>query len=164
MADVLLDEDEQEAIVEECRTESQRLERIARRLFALINGVGLVLVAWSFFFVEQHGSVAMPHDSESSHGIALAYSGTMIAFACALLITIGSAKRSVRLVGGVAACVPAAARGPSLLRLGAPLAAWWIAIAGPLSVLLSLYIDADMTILAKDVTSLSGLRYKYKKV
>lgn len=164
MSEVLLDEDEQEAIVEDCRAESQSLERTARLLLALVNGIGLVLVAWSFLFFERSDILMPDNPAASSTGRVLAYSSTLVAIACALLITIGSEKRMYRLVGGVAACVPIAATGPRLVALRQPLAAWWIAIAGPVSFLLSVYVDLDMNRLSKDVTSLSGLKYKYKKV
>lgn len=174
-----LDEDEQRAIVDDLRRQSEQIDWCSRWLFALVNAICFCLVGYCFLLliIERPRALGEPSrltlhaflarsTSEVTPWLAFAYSCTMVSLACAALICLGSKKhqRKSRSIGVVAACGPLLTCGPTLVRLGAPLAIWWVALAAPAGISLAIYVDSDMARLARDVSDLNALRYRHKSV
>lgn len=173
-----LDEDEQQAIVDELRRQSEQIDWCSRWLFALVNGVCFCLVGYCFLslIIERpralgessrlslHAFLARSTSRSAALRVTFAYSCTMLSLACAALICLGRKRRQIRSIGIIAASGPLLTCGPMLVRAGAPVSTWWVALAAPASILLAIYVDSDMATLARDVGELNALRYRHKSV
>lgn len=177
---VLLDEDEQQAIIDGFRHQSKLINWVSRRLVALIECAGVCYVSYSWLSLvilerprvpgEANGLAHHVYLTSQSipllrQRLATSYGCTVIALACALLVCVCEKLPFwARHLGALAACGPPVICGPMLFRVGAPLTTWWIALTAPLGLSLAYYINSDMLALARGVADLDDLRYKYKKV
>jgi len=172
-----LDEDEQLRVVQEIQQEGNQLDWTARFVGAVVSlcVFGMVFFCATCLLIRSPRGPGEPYEYELPHQtllleaasfrrLVVAYGATCFVLATSTLVCLGLAGKRLRRTAMGVALVPGALWVRPLRAVAAPLPLYWIAVAAPIGLGFSLYLDADMQHLALDITNLDSLRYKYKGV
>jgi hypothetical protein len=165
-----LDTTDQEKLINELRVRGLSHERLTRFAFAVLNGIALVAVIYSFNALlmgnKLDHQVVLEFDA-SFGDFSLSYLGIIVELLFSIAIALNANRPQARLMHGlalVAASVPAIIFTPVLLHAQAPVVLWWLPFGALASLGITVYVDRDVKALLSDVDVLDGLKYQHKSI